>query len=217
MTRWFPIIGGPAIPWSMIAPHERQARENHDQSLERLAQRGGLGPYEACLVLEDRKLGFVGSPHKELTDEEWLTRLRKHVRVDLTAKLEQLRESHPPCSVCTDEPAVCFGAYESPVNLGFACGNCCAHGNEDGWCKPLSDRSIAEDLQSMMMQSETFENEVEKRAVEVRYFKELARLWEVACHDYRARIPERVGDKLPDPESYSRAVEFAKERARGKR
>ena len=42
--RLFPIMGGPAIPWSMIRPHERQAERNHSQSLERLAQRGGLDP-----------------------------------------------------------------------------------------------------------------------------------------------------------------------------
>lgn len=42
------------IPWSVIAPHERQARSNHGQSLERLAERGGLGPCEAVAILEDR-------------------------------------------------------------------------------------------------------------------------------------------------------------------
>jgi hypothetical protein len=44
------------IPWAMIAPHEPQALWNHcGQSLERLAQRGGLAPCEAIAVLEDRK------------------------------------------------------------------------------------------------------------------------------------------------------------------
>lgn len=44
------------IPWDMIAPHEAQAIANHSgQSLERLAQRGGLGLDEAIAVLEDRK------------------------------------------------------------------------------------------------------------------------------------------------------------------
>lgn len=45
--RWFPIMGAPAIPWSMIEPCEKQAQLNHDQSLERLAERGGLAPCEA--------------------------------------------------------------------------------------------------------------------------------------------------------------------------
>lgn len=51
----FPIMGGPAIPWAMIAPHEAQAQLNHYQTLRRLAERGGLSPCEAVAVLEDRR------------------------------------------------------------------------------------------------------------------------------------------------------------------
>ena len=48
-------IAASSIPWAMIAPHEAQALENHcGQSLERLAQRGGLEASEAIAVLEDR-------------------------------------------------------------------------------------------------------------------------------------------------------------------
>lgn len=44
-----------SLPWDMVAPHEKRARKNHgDQSLERLAQRGGLDPTEMLAVLEDR-------------------------------------------------------------------------------------------------------------------------------------------------------------------
>ena len=42
------------VPWEMIAPHEAQALRNHDQTLARLHQRGGLAPCEALAVLEDR-------------------------------------------------------------------------------------------------------------------------------------------------------------------
>jgi hypothetical protein len=52
--RMFPIQCGPAIPWSVIAPHERQAQLNHQQDLEMLARRGGLSPCEAIAVIEDR-------------------------------------------------------------------------------------------------------------------------------------------------------------------
>lgn len=56
----FPIMQTPAeglttIPLAMIAPHEPQAMKNHGQSLERLAERGGLSPGEALSVLEDRR------------------------------------------------------------------------------------------------------------------------------------------------------------------
>lgn len=52
--RLFPIQGGPAIPWSVIAPCEHQAQQNHSQTLERLAERGGLSPLEALDVLLGR-------------------------------------------------------------------------------------------------------------------------------------------------------------------
>jgi len=53
--RKFPIMGGPSIPWFIIAPWDGQAQKNHNQSLERLAQRGGLSPCEAVAVLMGRK------------------------------------------------------------------------------------------------------------------------------------------------------------------
>jgi len=53
--RRFPIVDGPSLPWAMLLPHERQAKANHDQSLETLASRGGLACYEALAVLDDRK------------------------------------------------------------------------------------------------------------------------------------------------------------------
>ena len=43
-----------SIPWDFIAPHERQARANHYQTLERLAERGGLSPWEIVQVVCDR-------------------------------------------------------------------------------------------------------------------------------------------------------------------
>ena len=42
------------LPWAMIAPHERQALCNHDQTLKRLAERGGLDCTEALAVLDDK-------------------------------------------------------------------------------------------------------------------------------------------------------------------
>ena len=42
-----------SIPWEIIAPCESRAKRNHSQSLERLAQRGGLGPLELYAVLRD--------------------------------------------------------------------------------------------------------------------------------------------------------------------
>lgn len=52
----FPIMESPvltSVPWAFIAPHERQAQANHDQSLQRLAERGGLCLQEALAVVQD--------------------------------------------------------------------------------------------------------------------------------------------------------------------
>ena len=53
--REFPILTNPKeyIPWDAIAPHEAQALRNHHQTLERLAERGGLSWVEAYAVLTD--------------------------------------------------------------------------------------------------------------------------------------------------------------------
>lgn len=48
-----------SIPWSVIAPHEHQALRNHDQTLERLAERGGLGPTELLAVLTGKRFRDV--------------------------------------------------------------------------------------------------------------------------------------------------------------
>lgn len=55
-----PIMGSQLmsnIPWAMIAPHEQQAQSNHGQSLDRLAERGGLAASEAIDILEGRRWG----------------------------------------------------------------------------------------------------------------------------------------------------------------
>lgn len=49
-----------SIPWSLLEPHERQANISHGQTLQRLAERGGLAPSEALAIIQDRpfKLPF---------------------------------------------------------------------------------------------------------------------------------------------------------------
>lgn len=55
----FPIMQGVDIPWSMIKPFENNALNNHGQSLERLAQRGGLAPSEAIAIIKGFSLRQV--------------------------------------------------------------------------------------------------------------------------------------------------------------
>ena len=42
-----------SIPWSLVEPHDAQARLNHGKNLKRLSYGGGLTPQELVAVLED--------------------------------------------------------------------------------------------------------------------------------------------------------------------
>lgn len=67
-----PIMGATLlseIPFAMLVPHERQALSNHGQTLERLAQRGGLGVSEAIDILEGRRWGASAVC---IENERWL-------------------------------------------------------------------------------------------------------------------------------------------------
>ena len=65
LGRRFPIMGGGSIPWHLIARHEEQAKANHDQSLERLASRGGLDQSEAIWVLSDQRWRATSIPKED--------------------------------------------------------------------------------------------------------------------------------------------------------
>lgn len=43
----------------------------------------------------------------------------------------------PLCENCEERDAQCRGAYEGIDVETFSCGECCGHGNEDGYCSPL--------------------------------------------------------------------------------
>lgn len=85
--RRFPVLGHPAVdgplpasvPWALVEPHRERARTNHGQTLERLAERGGLCPVELWMLVHERgwtaaDLGLSPSP-AQVTREEaaaWL-------------------------------------------------------------------------------------------------------------------------------------------------
>ena len=57
-AKGMPILGRKDVapfPWHLIEPHSKQAMKNHGQTLERLAERGGLSPSELLAVMEDRE------------------------------------------------------------------------------------------------------------------------------------------------------------------
>ena len=48
------------IPYNIIAPHEAQAIKNHRQTLQRLAERGGLDWTEILAILNDKTWAEMG-------------------------------------------------------------------------------------------------------------------------------------------------------------
>jgi hypothetical protein len=54
-----------SVPWNFIAPHEAQAMENHEQTLLRLAERGGLDPQEMVAVLDGIREPYMGYDEAE--------------------------------------------------------------------------------------------------------------------------------------------------------
>ncbi len=58
--RHFPILHpvqgtATSVPWAVVAPHEAQALRNHyGQTLDRLAERGGLDVVELWCVVHDK-------------------------------------------------------------------------------------------------------------------------------------------------------------------
>lgn len=63
----FPIFGTPGIiqsvPWRLVEPHRDQAMQNHGQTLERLAERGGLDWAELFAVMQ----GWTWREFREFT------------------------------------------------------------------------------------------------------------------------------------------------------
>ena len=75
---FMPIMGGvwlKAIPWGLISPHEDQAQRNHRQTLDRLAQRGGLCPSEAVAIIAGNPWPSASTPAFEESAEHVLIAL----------------------------------------------------------------------------------------------------------------------------------------------
>lgn len=84
---WFPVLARSAsigrvemrawprrIPWSLIEPWRARAEHNHAQSLEQLAQHGGLSPVELWLAAHDLEIGRF-TDITEVDAARWLTQV----------------------------------------------------------------------------------------------------------------------------------------------
>lgn len=70
MRTEMPIMDGKllrAVPWNVVQDHEARAMSNHSQTLDRLAQRGGMSPTEMLKIIQDEDLfPFNEDPEAEL-------------------------------------------------------------------------------------------------------------------------------------------------------
>lgn len=74
----FPVLGTKPqeyIPHEVLIPHEKQAVINHGQTLQTLAERGGLTWYEIIKILKDEKW----STEDIINDKEYKKKVWQHV------------------------------------------------------------------------------------------------------------------------------------------
>ena len=104
----------------------------------------GVQPLLSCLTGMLRLALVEGRDSKPgLGDPEIgpMTELEATRWTSIPAALADVRArvTDVPCAAC-GEPAVCVGAYEGgPIVVEAACGECCAHGNEDGRCEMIEE------------------------------------------------------------------------------
>ncbi len=97
LPRMFPIQDGPAVPWDVIAPFDHQCQKNHGrQTLERIAERGGLSCTEAIAVL----LGVDYFDYWEKDDRYKKADHVKHVQ----QLIEIVRERQQPAAAPALDP-----------------------------------------------------------------------------------------------------------------
>ena len=81
-----------SVPWAVVEGHERQAQENHYQSLERLAERGGLTVVELWAVCTDQSFPRTHADEStQVRALEWLS-FQAPTLVEATAERDALRE-----------------------------------------------------------------------------------------------------------------------------
>lgn len=80
--RMFPVLAGSdwreyqqlgmprAVPWRLLGTHEAQALLNHGQTLQRLAERGGLSPFEMRAIVKG--LGLRAAYMTPAEEYAWL-------------------------------------------------------------------------------------------------------------------------------------------------
>lgn len=133
----FPILGtNESIDWNLIAPHEKQAMENHcGQTLDRLARRHGLSWYELLCVLLDKPFTEVEydkeKNYKELCQMALVSEEVKQYRAigtpeECRAAMEKQTETLTVDKAKTiAAKAICIGCgYLADCKCDYNGGNC---------------------------------------------------------------------------------------------
>lgn len=133
----FPILGtNESIDWNLIAPHEKQAMENHcGQTLEQLARRHGLSWYELLCVLLDKPFTEVEydkeKNYKELCQRALVAEEVKQYRAigtpeECRAAMEKQTETLTVDKAKTiAAKAICIGCgYLADCKCDYNGGNC---------------------------------------------------------------------------------------------
>lgn len=106
VRRLFPILNGEGakIDYQLVADHAEQARKNHYQSVDRLAERGGLSWCELYAVLHNRKWEKVDTNDAMIACRSLEARYLAGIKpTDVTAKLAAARETFCMASPGSDE------------------------------------------------------------------------------------------------------------------
>lgn len=109
-----------SVPWAFVAPHEAQALRNHGQTLQRLAERGGLSAAEMLAVVTGRTWWEMGKPSDIDAAPKLLALLAAFG--EPAASERAGRE----CAICGCEVVGCVQAYiPAPVDaVGVLCDDC---------------------------------------------------------------------------------------------
>lgn len=67
-----------SVPWALVERCRERAWNNHSQTIERLAERGGLCPQEMCAVLADRPWHVKSSMNTVAAVEEILAAIQNY-------------------------------------------------------------------------------------------------------------------------------------------
>lgn len=148
----FPILEtNESIDWNLIAPHEKQAMENHcGQTLEQLARRHGLRWYELLCVLLDKSFTEVEydkeKNYKELcqmalvseevkqyraigTPEECRAAMERQNPIAAIAEKEDTGTTKYTCSACGMYMGWSTGTF--PARYCWKCGQKLDWGDEE--------------------------------------------------------------------------------------